>query len=258
MRICLLDDERVQEIIKAQFAMGRGLEPLRRIDGTGFQKWTRICFDTEYTNDGKTTISYQLYGDEKRQIFIPGPKRLAIGDLVKAVRKLYYPVKVRRVIFPAYFNVAEFSQFETPFWYEQVKVFQVHPAGIYHVRGIFEPFEFMPGEVELYETEFYFYDLWHFFASMKDNRLHAVAEYFGFKKLEYDVTNLTAAHRNDPVFREYAMNDAKIAVQIFDRLFETYKKVNGVSIISCPTPASASMRSFKRSYLKRVVKPSPP
>lgn len=237
-----MDDERIQKLLKDRGLFSRGLRKTTNDDTKG--QWVVAGFDTEFAQDG-TTISYQLDVEQKANRLIRGPGKRSIRDICDAFQQLSIKAcgdKPEKVVVAAYYNTAELSQFSRPFWEEPgVTFYQVHPNGLYHV------------EIEHKETFFLFYDLWHFFASMKNSSLYAIAEKFGEEKIEYDVTDLTLAALDDPEFVRYALNDARLCVSIFRKLDTTYLETNGVSITTRPTPANAAQASFKLNYLREDI-----
>jgi hypothetical protein len=251
-----LDTKRIEKILAEKYSIHASLRPLKGSeDKKTSEGWSILGFDTEYNTRTDTNISYQLYADEKHYALMPGPKKLSLGDIVK---KGFELCSRRgngyrgRLLFVSYFNTAEYSQLALPFWEEEgVNFHQVHPSGIFHINGS-RRYDLSNGD--FVNVEFSFFDLWHFFASSSDSRLYSIAEKFGLKKLEYDVTNLSLVNLDDPLFRDYAINDAKLCVEIFNKLDEVYRRVNSVSIISRPTPANAAQASFKLNYLKNEVK----
>jgi hypothetical protein len=266
--------KRVDEILSEKKALVSGLTPIRgRWDDERSSGWYICGFDSEYGDKGRTLISYQLYGENENSEFIAGPERLSCFDIARRAYALSER-RYKKILLPAYYNTAELGQFSTPFWEEPDVVFyQVHPSGLFHIEGKVYKDDcghsrsnnpnvktcvYGCKERKL-EFEFLYFDLWHFFASMRTNSsLYAVAEKFGLQKLDYDVTALTLDNLNDPNFRAYGLNDAKLAMRIFRTLDDTYRKFAGVSIISRPTPANAALASFRRTYLRTKVRaPSP-
>jgi DNA polymerase type B, organellar and viral len=228
---------------------GKGITTLNgKQDDKDAEGWGIVGFDTEYNTDEDYTISYQLYATEEQNAFIPGPTKLTIRDIAKRARVLL-PKHIRKVLICSYYNTAEFSQTDDDFWNDsKLSIYPAHPSGILHIRGQ-EPDPLNEGQ----QFEFFYFDLWHWFASMKNSSLYRVSEMLGFEKREYDVTRLTLRNLNDPKFVEYATHDARLCVEIFNRLDSTFREINGVSIISRATPANAAQASFRRNYLKQDV-----
>lgn len=247
-----MEEKRIAVIAKER----NYLQPLRRLkrkqDGReSSRQWFKVGFDSEYNSASSTHISFQLYAENGSFTLLPGPTRRSIGSVVEEAYGLYRettstPTPPKRILLISYFNVAELSQFAIPFWEDKTASFyKVHPAGIFHVDG----FDAING----HQIQWRIYDIWHFFASYKNSSLYKVAEDFGLQKLEYDVTNLTLENLKDPKFIAYAINDAKLCLEIFNVLDNQYIEQNGISIIDRPTAANAAQASFKLNYLKGEV-----
>jgi DNA polymerase type B, organellar and viral len=238
-----VETKRIAEIMKDEYTLRASIRPLK---GEGEQEkgegWAIVGFDTEFNTREQYTISYQLYFDESQKEIIEGPRQLGLRDIANRAYELSGKV-YRKICIPAFFNTAELSQLAQPFWKEKnVQFYKVHPSGLFHIEGEGTGFHFL------------FYDLWHFFASYENSSLDRVATDFGFQKYEYKVDNLSLENLRDPAFREYAINDARLCVQVFKKLDETYRQVNKVSILARPTPANAAQTSFKLNYLRKEVR----
>lgn len=240
----VMNPKRVSEIIHEKRSLRARLRPLKR--GTDTTDWRIVGFDSEYNVGEQRLISYQLWRSERSFELIGGPQPLSLSAIAEHAYELCCRSdgdQPKRICIVSYYNTAELSQLAKPFWKEEgVSFYKVHPSGLYHIEGRRDEYSFL------------FYDLWHFFASYDGSSLHRVAEDFGFRKLEYDVTDLHDGNLDDPRFIEYALNDAKLCVQIFERLNETYQEVNRISILERPTPANAAQASFKLNYLRKEVK----
>lgn len=252
-----MDDRKVDEILKIHH---RGIT---KLVGTAEDErsagWTIVGFDSEYNTKRDELISYQLYASEETQRIIPGPKRLSVREIAGEARNLVGRY-AKRILLVSYFNTAELSQLSTGFWTDSsLKIYPAHPSGILHIEGRHQTgTEYDRRNVGDYE--FFFFDLWHWFASMKNNSLYAVAEMLGYEKLDWhrkgeshqqSISTLRANDLHNRQFREYAIHDAKLCVNIFNKLDSTFRDINRVSIISRPTPANASQASFRRNYLKK-------
>jgi hypothetical protein len=79
--------------------------------------------------------------------------------------------------------------------------------------------------------------------------LKKAAAAFGLTKRDYDVTDVTPACLRDPVFRDYALHDARIARIIFERLRDEWLAL-GIDLLCYPTAASAAAALWRRRDLQ--------
>ncbi len=88
---------------------------------------------------------------------------------------------------------------------------------------------------------------WFSHKSLKD-----AAATFGLEKFNYDTSKITLKHKNNGEFLVYALNDAVVCGRLLERLRELIVEKFGVDILVYRTPASASMASFRKKYVKDV------
>jgi DNA polymerase type B, organellar and viral len=251
-----MKEKRVDEIFATSGSLGKSIKQLvGEYDDAKGEGWFVCGFDSEYNSKRGLTISYQLYGENGRQSFIRGPEKLSLRHIAYRAYLLGNR-RYNKILISSYFNTAELSQLTEPFWNDlNLKFYQVHPNSIFHIEGE----EKLPRDGvihnEISHYQFLFFDIWHFFASMKgDTRLASVAEHFGERKLEYDVTDLQLSNNDDPEFEKYAMNDARLNAVLFRIIDNTYRQISNVNIIARPTPANAALASYRRQYLRGEIR----
>lgn len=82
--------------------------------------------------------------------------------------------------------------------------------------------------------------------------LKDIAQTFGLKKLEYDVTNLSKDALKDSDFIRYALNDAYLTGEILRQLRDKELKESQIDILLCPTPGSCASADFRNRYVPKV------
>ena len=93
----------------------------------------------------------------------------------------------------------------------------------------------------------YLFDLSTFFPSKS---LREVAETFGLKKLDYDVTNLSPSNLKDPDFMIYAKQDAWLVGEIGRRFRQMMLEAEGIDILLTRTPGSFASAMFRSRFIK--------
>jgi len=82
--------------------------------------------------------------------------------------------------------------------------------------------------------------------------LAKVAEAFGLKKLAWKRDRVTRADLKKRAFREYAINDAKLAFEIFNTLRAEFLD-KGVDIVLTETPARTASTVFRANYVDKEL-----
>jgi len=96
------------------------------------------------------------------------------------------------------------------------------------------------------------FDLSNWTGENNDKSLAAMARTFGLEKQSYDVSSLTPDSLADPVFCEYAANDATVVGEILRRLRDKIISDTGIDILLSKTPASTAANHFRAQYIPRT------
>ena len=200
-----------------------------------------VGFDTEYTTGKHVLISYQLYGNGKGKLWRVKPGKLLRPStlLSSACELLGYSPK--RLLFVTYFSLAE------------LQFLPVSSEGI-SIR------EYAGGSLDVdfactHKTNGYgciitIFDLWRWFNFQS---LKKAAKSSGLKKKEWNTKKVTRSMLSNKRFREYAIHDAYLCYEIFNRLRATFKTLAKVDIVRARTPANASQQVFRRLFVKEII-----
>lgn len=199
-----------------------------------------VGFDTEYTTGRNILLSYQLYANGKGKLWEVKPgKKLKPKDLLLAACSLltYVP---KRLLFVTYFSLAEL-QF-LPIVSEGISI-QEYANGSLDV-------DFSVTSKAGYGITLTIFDLWRWFNYQS---LKKVAKSTGLKKLEWNTKKVTRPMLSNKRFQKYAINDAYLCYEIFNKLRSTFRTLAKVDIVQAKTPANASQQVFRRLYVKEVL-----
>lgn len=200
-----------------------------------------VGIDTEYLSaPPHTQLTWQFSYQGKTHIaFIKRGKLWSFRQLVDYVRILYKIPRETHLILVSFWSNAEIMNISD---WQDYEIRQLHPNGVSNVI-------LRNRERKEYAE---LYDIWHFFGP--GYSLDKVAKSYGYKKYEYDTTNVTKASLKDPVFLEYAAHDPVLCELIFRDLREAFLEL-GADICVNKTAASASMSAFRRNWLKAPIMP---
>ncbi len=90
------------------------------------------------------------------------------------------------------------------------------------------------------------FDLQRFFDGKS---LKSAAESFGLEKLEYDTINVSRKTLQDKTFRKYAVHDAYLCYEMFDRLRQQFLALSECDIAVVKTPASAAAHTYRKLFI---------
>lgn len=141
-----------------------------------------------------------------------------------------------KVVLVSFFSLAEL-QFLPAF--DEGSGFFVGPRGSLDCK-----FETSSGPIEVVDIARWF----------DGQSLASAADVFGMKKLEWERGRVSAADLSRAGFRDYAMNDARLARAIKLKLREEFAAM-GADTLASKTPAGISSRIYRASYLERDLEP---
>lgn len=210
----------IDEIGRLAFApMIRAVRMKRRQERSAL-----LGFDTEYTSKGHALLSFQLAGDLGER-FVPASK-LDPDTLARACREIVHG-ETRSVVLLAYFSIAEL---------QHIDVFK-YAVDVYSY-GQSVDFVFYSRRFDLVMRVF---DLARFFDR---SPLSRVAEIYGFRKLEWARANVTRKDLTKRRFREYAVHDARLCLDIAKKLQEGFAS-SGVDPLFEATPAGCAATAYR-------------
>lgn len=200
-----------------------------------------VGFDTEYDSHTRELLSLQFSHKEKTQ-FIEWPNDAILtweileNLVTDFLLSLHVPINKRHcsgIKLPVYWSVAESQHISD---LQRAKIFETSVGSDFTYVG--------KGKRTLEII-----DVMKFFNNPAQP-LAKVAAAFGYKKEEYDTTNVTRETLKDPKFRYYAEQDAVNIEGIFRDLRDAYLKPYQVDILHTKTPASTSSAIFRLHYLE--------
>jgi hypothetical protein len=206
------------------------MDPLTR---ASFCKAEIVGFDTEYTSEGAELLSFQLSWNGNSSFTVC--KSLTIAKLAKAVLALGVP-RGSEVMLVSYFSLAELQ-------FLPVK------------REAYSWREYGSGSLDcsFYSEEsaltLHVFDLARFFDKQS---LAKVAQSFGLKKLDWNRTKVTHADIKRKGFKEYAINDAELCVEIVSQLRSEFAPY-GIDPIHEKTAASTAASVFRRGWVTTTL-----
>ncbi len=211
-------------------AFDRKMDPLKR---TSFCQSVIVGFDTEYDSKSGKLLSFQL-ATEDRATFTATDK-LSVDKLARAILGLGVPPG-SDVMLVTFFSLAELQ-------------FLPVKTESYHWR------EYGSGSLDCdfysarYKLTLHVFDIARFFDKQP---LSKVAESFGLKKLEWSRSTISKKDLHKEGFRDYAINDAKLCVEIVRRLREQFTEY-GVDPIHEKTAASTAASVFRRGWVTQSL-----
>lgn len=208
-------------------AIVAGIDPLKR---ERLSEAPVVGFDTEYNSKTRKLICYQLAGERGAGVYL--------GKLTPEI----LATKCREVAGPSatYWLVTFWSYAELQFLPVVSKSFGWNLYG----AGSFDCAFSVSG------VELRIFDLARFFERQS---LARVAESFGLKKLDYDVSQVTRAALRDPRFLEYARNDAVITREIIEKLRAEFLPL-GADPLESKTAAGTSAAVFRGRYVHKKLR----
>lgn len=183
--------------------------------------------DTEYTRGGRL-VCWTVSG--------PGGDELKTTPLSVAALESHVEETeptAREAVFVSYFSLAELQFFDLAAEAESLRVFGRQSTDVSFASTT-------RGRVKVSIL-----DVARFFDGQS---LKAAAASFGLQKLDRDVTHVTHADLSDQQFRDYAIRDARITRQIFERLRDEWMAW-GVDLLCYRTAASAAAALWRSRYL---------
>lgn len=157
------------------------------------------------------------------------------SESVKMLKDAGYKLKdITVMIYAVYFSTAEGQWFDLTD--TNIELHSAHQANLRYKATS--------------RRSMYMYDVSNWFPGKK---LKDVAKSFGLNKYDYDVTNLTPNNLKDPLFLDYALNDAHIIGEILARLRQKEIDNSGMDILLTKTPASTAGAEFRHKYIKKPV-----
>lgn len=215
----------IEELGKGAF--DRKMDPLRRASKCTAEI---VGFDTEYESATSKLLSVQLAWGEHTSFTRCG--KLSVDALARLCIGLGVP-RGSEVMLVSFFSLAELQflpvKKEAYNWKE------------YGAGGSLDC-DFYS---EKWGLTLHVFDLARFFDKQP---LSKVAASFGLKKLEWERASVTAEDVHKPGFREYAVNDARLCVQIVALLREQFAQYE-VDPINEKTPASTAAAVFRRHWV---------
>lgn len=187
-----------------------------------------LGFDTEYTSREGEYLSTQLAASA--EVTSMHTDKLTVDRLAAWVKDLVPTAE--QVILATYFSLAELQ-----FLPVREESFGWREFG----SGSFDCSFYSSRE----NLSIRIFDIARFFERQS---LARVAESFGLQKLEWARDKVTRADLRKKGFREYAINDAVLAVEIFNRLRNEFLAKN-VDIATCDTPARTASTYFRAAFV---------
>ncbi len=136
----------------------------------------------------------------------------------------------------SHFSLAEVSQVRDAL--KDLKLMPFHESLMAKTRGV--------------KPEMFIRDLWAYYKMGLDKVGIAV----GYPKVELDVERIDRIRIEDPIlFERYALRDAEIAIEAFNRLRELIWEGYGIDVLRHPTMASTSAAIFRQNFLKEAPFP---
>jgi hypothetical protein len=219
----------------ASVALTRGVKPLAPKVAEDSDELAIVGFDTEYTSANQRLLLFQLWSEGKGKVYTPP---LSVKRLVAEVDELVGR-KPKRIVLVTYFSLAEL-QFLPVF--ADGKRFFVGGRGSLDVR-----FELGKRVLEVFDLARW-YD---------GQSLASAAKAHGMRKRDWNTRNVTARDARKAAFREYALHDARLCHDLLVQLRGAFH-AEGVEMLEAKTPAGASARVFRTSYLRVEVDAPPP
>jgi DNA polymerase type B, organellar and viral len=211
-------------------AFERVVKPLTRVSHCAAEP---IGFDTEYTSKGSKLISFQL-AREGCTLF-QRAKKLSVSVLAKALRSMGVPAG-SEVMLVSFFSLAELQ-------FLPVK------------REAYDWREYGSGSLDCsfhsdrYDITIHVFDLARFFERQP---LSKVAQAFGLEKLEWEREKVTEKDADKKGFREYAINDAILCLEIVRHLRASFSEY-GVDPLAEKTAASTAAAVFRRNWVRDEI-----
>lgn len=211
-------------------AFERKMEPLNRASQCNAEI---VGFDTEYTSDNAELLSFQLAWNDEASFTVSDG--LSIKKLARAVRALGVPAG-SEVMLVTYFSLAELQFLPVK---REAYAWREYGSGSLDCSFYSEE----------YQLTLHVFDLARFFDKQS---LAKVADSFGLKKLDWQRTKVTRADLRKPGFKEYAINDAKLCVEIVKQLRAQFAPF-GVDPIYEKTAASTAASVFRRNWVTKTL-----
>lgn len=209
-----------------------------------YKKHPSACilgFDTEYDSKTNELVCYQLSYQGYAKLFLPplnwDALYQSIAQILRERDMGHSRRKFRSFILATYFSIAEA---------QHLNILDISVRIDEWGNGNYDFTKSYPSKNQTVRI----CDIQQWFRGMG---LAKVAPYFGVKKLEYDVENVTKACLAEPHFIDYAKNDAVITEHILIELRKRYLDKFNVDIIRTKTPANTSAIIFLKDYLKEHI-----
>jgi len=215
-------------------------QTLKKIDRERrIKKELIVGFDTEFDSKTDELLSVQFSCGDNVKLYEINQKEFFWDDLWNLVLDFldevgidYSHRKVRDIYLVCFWSIAELHHIR-----------DLHTAGYigenitYNVSKKF-------GSRYLHVL-----DLYQFFKGS----LAKVAELFGYRKFDYDTSNITRADLKKKEFREYAVHDAFLTEKIYNDFRELIWSKYKVDILASKSVANTSMTIFRKNFLTEKV-----
>lgn len=190
-------------------------------------------FDTEYDSETREFLSYQLSGPGLEGLWT---EDITIEAIAARIRANGNGVSTRTgawlVTFWSYAELQFLPVLSDSFdW-------QIYGSGSFDCA-----FQTEDG------FELRIFDISRFF---ERSSLAKVAQSFGLKKLDWDRTRVTRKDLDNPKFREYAINDARLCRQIMELLRSQFLELGADPLIS-KTAAGSTATVFRHKFVKEPI-----